>query len=33
MKDGNALSDSDKQALFQDFADRIDRMSALLAGE
>jgi hypothetical protein len=34
MKDGgSALTDSDKQALFQDFADRIDRMSAMLAGE
>jgi hypothetical protein len=35
MKDGggSALTDSDKQALFQDFADRIDRMSSMLAGE
>jgi hypothetical protein len=30
---GSALTDSDKQALFQDFADRIDRMSSMLAGE
>ena len=33
MQGGSALSDSDKQTLFQDFADRIDRMSQMLAGE